>query len=309
MEEIAPSLAQWLAIFVKIFADAAAALPLIIALGLVAGRRGNGRFCLWASEKLLGLALPLSFAGPAYILLRYFSLLLPYNTRGASLLAPLLESSGMAYTSSIIAWTAGALALYLAQGALAPALFRHNAETDRYKLSFIKFPLALCLLAAFVFFLTFILLNWPFAGLPQNLDWPRAAMAVCRNAVRHYFMAFCPAGAIALLYAFHVYSGNCPASEAQKHNSLRWCAIWAAIGYLPYSLQKWGLALGLALRGNADSLMGSIASQILALSLLAMAIVCWFWLFFCKKQRAAIAWTAFGLFTGGSLCPFLAHYF
>ncbi len=64
-------LAQMSIAVLDLIMKAAAAMPLLTALGLVFGRRGNGIFCLWGCSRLGVLSIVLSFAGPVCILANY----------------------------------------------------------------------------------------------------------------------------------------------------------------------------------------------------------------------------------------------
>lgn len=286
---------------------AASALPLIALLSLIAGRRGNAAFSLWGGEKLISLALRLSPAIPLYILAAYLGVLLPIHSGVANLWKPLLHDAGMAYSSSLAVSLCGIVALLFARNRVTVAIRRLNGE--RYAISFIRSPLIFCFLAFFFLFLTFVLINWPFAGLPEGLDMDRAAMAVLRNGLRHYFMAFCPAGAVALLYCMHVFSQD-PASEARMKRGIRWCAAWAAAGYLPWSLQNWGITLGLGWRGGLQGAAATaIIAQTLALTAISLAIFCWLCIFIWQYKPKILGWVAFVLLFLKDILPWWARIF
>lgn len=296
---------QWLVAFAGIFANAAAALPLVISLGLVAGRRGNANFCLLASARLLNMALAISVAGILFFAGTYVFQLFALNAQ--NILTLILQPASLPWVSSLCVWIVGMTLLFSARAALALCASRGIVKADRYRLADLKIPLILCLGAALCFFATFLLVNWPFAGLPEGLSPDRAVMAIARNAARHYFMAFCPAGAIALVFAFNTEKNF--ASPAQFGNSIRWLAAWAAAGCLPHVMQSWGLLIGVWTGGNSLSAFGgytlSLWTHVGALCCLTVAMFCWLWLLLGKYRRPAIAWAALGLLVARESLPFV----
>lgn len=300
-----PALAQCIAAIFGIFYNAAAVFPLLTALGLLLGRRENGRFCLLCGEKALFLAQILALVGSGYFIAAYFSALAPYLARGGgNAISPLLERAGLPYVSCLVAWILGLVCIYAAKMALAPLISKFNVPYGGYATGFIKFPLIYCFLGALFFFATFMLINWPFAGLPQNMDWSTAAMAIFRNGCDHCFRAFCPAGAIGLLYALHVFLEG----SKRENGAIRWLAAWAAVGYIPWILQNWGYAIGVAMRGSASArIMSGMTGQVLALSFITAAIGCWIFIFISRRSRPFLAWLAFGLLVLKEISPFLAN--
>ncbi len=282
-----------------VFVNAAAALPLVTALGLIAGRRGNGAFCIAGNHLLLKYTLLLSICGAIYFPCSCFFQIMAF-TDNANPVAALGSLAGLPWTTSLAAWLCGmgllASGIHFLGGITPPA-------NDRYTIKFIKLPLICCLGSALCFFATYILINWPFAGLPAQLPWDRAIMAIFRNATRHYFMAFCPAGAIGLIVMLCSWAHlSSFATTAQCQSGRRWLAFWAAIGFLPNTLQKWGLIIGLAMSGNSGSL-DAMHVDIIAMILLSVAICCWFWLLLAKKARIWVAYAAFTLLLARTLVP------
>lgn len=248
---------------------AAAALPLIAALSLVAGRRGNGAFTLWGGKRLLALALLLAWAGPLWLAAGYLAETLHYGGSWDQILAPLLAVPGLPWSSACGVWLVGWLCIAVACSGVSVCAKR--LAEDRYRLRFIRLPLSFCLLAVASFFAAFILINWPFAGLPEGLDWERASMAVFRHASRNYFMALCPAGAIALLSLLV----HAPALDAEHGRiCVRWLAFWAVAGALPYTLVTWGSLVGLGFNANASIGQG-FRPQAYGLLFLTGALASW----------------------------------
>lgn len=254
-----------------LLAGAGASLPFIACLTLVAGRRGNGLFCLWGGYRLLYCALILASFGPVWIIGSYLADVAGYGTSVAQKLAPLFHNAGLPWSGSCMAWLAGWLAM-----ALACTLLRRELaafQGDSYRLAYVKMPLAGCLAACGLFIASYILINWPFAGLPADLSWERASQAIIRHAIRQYYMNFCSAGAFALIAALYA-CRNVPTE--QKITAVRWLGVWAAGGCLPGLVQSWGILMGLGASGRlAGTLSQGLWGQTAGLALLTIAFFCW----------------------------------
>lgn len=299
----ATTLLHWLLALLALMVYASAALPLIMALELIFGRRGNGRFCLFGTARLLDFALCLSISGLCYYPLSYLSQILVFDSR-VSLWAPFFSLPGMPWSSALLAWITGFLIL-MACRMLFPA--SPPGPQDKYPFKFIKKPFSALLGAAFCFWGSFMLVRWPFAGLPQGLDLERAALAIAHDAFRHYFMAFSPAGAFSLAYiAVNLRALEQTATAWQISMAFRWFAFWAALGYIPGLLQNWAVAMGLGYRGALSShLATSFFAQITGMSLLTAAIVCWAVAALKKEPLPLLAWLGLALLIFKESLPFI----
>ena len=81
---------------------------------------------------------------------------------------------------------------------------------------------------------------------------------------------------------------------------VRWCAVWAVAGCLPQLLERWGLALGLLLRGGGPAVPGNPHAahfQLAALALLTLACAAWAVLLVRREplRRLALAPLGFAL--------------
>lgn len=298
---------HWLLALLAIPAQAAAALPLIITLGLIAGRRGNGRFCLQCNFSLLNFCLILAPAGALAVFWDLCLQIPPRDNFWDGLGKACADFAGLPYTTTLLAWLCGYLLLLLARfWPPAPGLIDSR---DRLRMAPLKKTLALCLGATFCFFATFWLANWPFAGLPQGLEWDRAIMAIIRNAMRHYFVCFCPSGALALCYALDKFDKNPAFTPEQRRLGRRWLAVWAACGIFPGALTQWGLILGLALRGNlAGQLASGHAASFASLCCVSLAMICWISLIIAKSDRCYLAWAGLGLLIIRQSAPFIMKF-
>lgn len=299
-------IAQRLLDILELASKGAAALPLIIAMGLVFGRRGKGLFCLWGNFCLSKLALLLAFCGPIYFIGNYISQMLAINAQ--NFWGPFFSAAGMNYSLSLLLWLCGMLAFYFGTMALAAKLADPAfTSVEKYALANLKGVLWPMLLAALLFFLTFISSHWPFGGYPAEISRERVFMAIMRDAARGYFMAFAPAGAIACAYAVYCF--------AKKHNfdadlisaAIRWCALWAFVGYLPHFLQHLGILLGAGARANAfNNPQLHLWPQIFALALLFMGIFCFALLLFKKNAPRLLAYIGLCIFFCAQILPKIA---
>lgn len=277
-----------------LFAQVAATLPLIAALSIIAGRRGNGSLCLAGGRTLLKMGSIFAFAGVVWITVSYLVQVMPYHAGFAQMLAPLLLPAGMPWVSGMAAWLGGWLAAILALCALLPL------SSDKYPLKYARMPIFLALAAAFFYFASFILLIWPFAGLPQDMSWERAFMAIWRHASRSYFMGFCPAGAFALCL-LSLWRGRI--AIAQLPIATRWLAFWAMAGALPGAFSSWSLTLGAVIGGSAA---GNPQIQLYTLAIFTIAIGCWAFLIWKPAYMQALAWPALTLLIFKTSLPIVA---
>lgn len=306
----------WCAAVLGTVANAAATLPFMAALTLILGRRGHAAVCLRGARALAGLALWLSAAWPVLVLgdaLVRLSLTgdAPPTTR----LMVFFEPAGLGISASVAVWLAGALLVLSGRRACAAAAAALPPGADSYRLPAVGTPLALLLAGALCALAAFALRHWPFAGPPAGMDIWRAAAAVGKHACRSYFMALASGGALGLLLAARAArrggvsrrpdadARNLPAppSAAEAGGAVRWCALWAAVGYLPSCLEHWGLTLGLLLRGDAVPLAHSdhywALVQVVTLALLTLAMAAWMLLLFARAplRRLPLAWAGAAL--------------
>lgn len=263
-------MARGLAVILEICQTASAGLPLIITLGLIAGRRGNARFFLYGGKLCLNLAIFLAIAGIFYFPVAYYREIASFNQSAATIWKPFLEAPGLPWSTSAGAQIAGVLLLAAARFLLPGKL------GDSYPLRELKWTLGCCLAAALCLGATCFLINWPFAGYPPELSGERVFQAVFRNAVGRFFNDFCPAGALGALLALCIPSRQGLYSAKDKIMACRWMCVWAFAGYLPWLLQSWAIFIGVSLRGNPAAFgTGYIASHALVLGILSFALALW----------------------------------
>lgn len=283
----------------QLFMQAAAALPFIAALALIGGRRGNAQLCIAGSLGLLSFGLFCSAAGPLWLLLSYFQQVLPYHASLEQMLAPLFQPAGFAWSLSLVAWLAGWLAELLA------ALIAHRTlsalQQDRYVLKFVYGPMFTAFLAAMFFFCSFLLQIWPFAGLPEGMEWDRAAMAIWRHATRSYFLSLCPAGAFALAF-FQFQQGRFPGHAA--FIATRWLSFWAFAGALPTVVTGWGTNLGASMGGTGMTVPG-VSIQIYSLTCFTLALFCWAFLLWRPRYSRFLSLPAACLLLLKTCLPFM----
>ncbi|GEM_PF-1100552 len=224
---------QWASGILSIGMNAAAALPVILALTLLAGRRGNGRLCAAGARRLTRLTFGLGLLGPLLTAASLASTIISIGGSGSDISGlGLWDDAVLPYTTTVLAWIAGLCCLWLvtwmdrnsplatsqtsdvsgattggrssrghsarkARRATPPA--EGDAAADRLDTDALHGRLFLYLMAIACFFAAHALPNWSFSGPPQGLDWSRMVSAVLGTATHDYFTNFAPAGAVALL--------------------------------------------------------------------------------------------------------------
>lgn len=280
--------------------QAAAVLPLVAILTLIAGRRGNAQFCLWGGQALLGLCLTLAISGPVWVISSYLAEVLPYHARTPQMLAPLFRPEGFAWFGALIVWLGGWLAVFCA---FFPAKrLALSWRGENYALKQLITPIFFGLMASFLFFAAFIFERWPFAGLPEGLGWDRAIMAIGRHGMRACFSGFCPAGAIALAL-WPLWKNRL--ADSQVAIATRWLSFWAIAGAVPSVFSSWGMTLGASVKGAA---IPGLSIQLYALSLFTIAIGCWAYSLWKPRYLALLAWPALALLLLKTCLPIIVAY-
>lgn len=278
----------------------ATTLPLIMILALAMGRKENGAFCLFATLRLGYFTLWLSFTGPAYFTCSYLYTMIGMGNH--HFLDTFFLPAAMNYSISLLAWLAGMFLFYLAWINLREASARFGKHIDRYDLKTIKFAVMFLILSGFCYFMTFIIIHWPFAGYPASLTRERVIMAILRNGARNWFMALAPAGVLASIFA--VWKGNEQTGIATDTitGSIRWCAFWAFIGYLPVTLQNTGILIG-ASAGAYKNFVAGYYALITGVMLTLCGMACFALLLLRKKTPAWFAFPGLILYLGAKILP------
>ena len=192
---------QWIAAVLTLGASAASAMPVIIALTLATGRRGNASLSAQGAHTLARCAAGLAFLGPLLAVGGVLALLASVRSPQHMLdgISPWMPAM-LPYTTSVMAWLAGITCLlgYLVADRAAASV-QPKADQDYWQPGQIGLRMGLALLAALFFFMAQVLPNWPFSGLPQGLTMANVAWAVLSSTLHEYFTALAPAGSIALL--------------------------------------------------------------------------------------------------------------
>lgn len=269
----------------ELVCNAIAASPLIIACGLLAGRRANSDLALKGNLFFGKIAAYTGFIPALYFAISFIIQVRALPIQPQSLLSLAFSPPGMPWTSSAIIACCAWVTLILALGSLRNVLFIEG--TGLYSFHSVKKPILLYLASACLFLLSFFLSSYPFAGLPQGLSFGKALFAITRHAGRQFFMALSPAGALAVLTAF-IFFKNSELTPEVKRICIRWTSLWAAMGYIPYLVQAWGLLIGISLRSAGPASVG-LSLQIANLALCTASTGCWAYLFFKPAPKAAIA--------------------
>ena len=275
---------QWIAAVLTLGASAASALPVIIALTLATGRRGNARLSALGAHTLARCAALLAFLGPLLSVGGVLALLA--GVRGTQHMldgiSPWMPAM-LPYTTAVLAWLAGITCLlgYLVAD---KAATQPKAGQDYWQPGQIGLRIGLSLLAALCFFVAQVLPNWPFSGLPQGITMSDVALAVLSSTLHEYFTALAPAGSVALLVlSFKTATGSAALAPEDEQRAARWCALWAMVGFIPRCIDRWGLVIGISLRSGP--LPQGVAEQAMGLVPTTLAIACWVALFVLRAPR------------------------
>lgn len=278
-------------------------LPIIILLGLAAGRRGRGRLCLDANRVLLLFALIASPIVPAHIFGSYLLQILPILPPGGDWLAPLFTSAGFSFLSSIFCGLLGCVCLLCAFLWLRIPAARPLFQ-DKYTLGYVAGPMLWCLAAAFFYIGVFWLINWPFAGAPAGMSTDRLLFVIGRNAMHAYFTTLAPAGSIGLVCStFYHFTGL-----ENRKLALRWLACWAGAGYLPHTITALGLIIGIAVRGEfLGALSLGLSEQLWITGATCLAIIFCARIIWAKKTGKTLIWMIFLLLLFRASAHFLLN--
>lgn len=278
--------------------QAAASLPIVAALTLVAGRRGEARAALYGASLLANFGVCLASLATPYYLASYLREVLHFNAPWRQMLAPLLSAPGMPWLSATLAWLAGLI--FFAFGAWRAAKKRAGFSADKLPVKNLKSEFASLLAAGACFFASFILINWPFAGLPEGLAQDQAYMAIFRKGFRDYFLAFCPAGALSLT-AFNYFARTWPPRLMPQ--AARWLSFWALAGCAPTLLIAWGTITGLSMRGSG--VLARMSGHISALFCLSAALCLWAFILWKPKFWRPLGLAACAALIASALAPIM----
>ena len=266
-------LIYWLGNLQALFAQTAQALPFLILMTLLAGRKGNAALCLWGGRQLLRLDL---FC--AALSLPLFPLMLLLEALRQPQMPPLADLLAQPATVALLAWLPATLLLW---GLLRAS--RHWPDaTDQaitaYRASDLRLTLWGCLLALLLFLLGSLLATGLLLAPPQGMERSNFVLLQIRQALHLLFRYLSLAGGAALLWLWHLRHRAPLADERQFSLAVRWCAVWAVAGYLPSILDFWSTLLAALLRSLRSGIPFDIMPQMnaLALSVLAaLAIISW----------------------------------
>ncbi|OXS29145.1 MAG: hypothetical protein BCS36_13950 [Desulfovibrio sp. MES5] len=335
---------QWASNILNIGMSAAAALPVIMALTLLAGRRGNARLCILGTQRLTRLALGLGLLGPLLTAADLAATLISLGGSSSLLNSlSLWDDAVLPYTTTVLAWIGGLCCLWIVayldgrsplaaglpdedmpaaknsagtaskgrstcKARRAPAPVEGSGKSDQLAGEAMRGRLCLYLMAAICFFCAQVLPNWSFSGPPQGMEWGRMVSAVLGAATHNYFTCFAPAGAFALLTLsfFHRKGAPFPA-VVDLEKAVRWCALWALIGYIPRCIDRWGLFIGFSFSGQ--SLPDWLTPQVAGLVPLTLAVICWAILFTARSRLRMLwlNWLALALLVVRQSLPFIMY--
>lgn len=280
-------LIYWLGNLQALLAQTAQALPFLILMTLLAGRKGNAALCLWGGRQLLRLDL---FC--AALSLPLFPLMLLLETLRQPQMPPLADLLVQPASVALLAWLPATLLLW---GLLRAS--RHWPDaTDpaitAYRTSDLRLTLWGCLLALLLFLLGSLLSTGLLLEPPQGMERSNFILLQIRQALHLLFRYLSLAGGAALLWLWYLRHRAPLMDERAFTLAVRWCAVWAVVGYLPSIIDFWSTLLAALLRSLHSGVPFDIMPQMNALILsvlAALAIISWsVFLYRPRKARSLV---------------------
>lgn len=280
-------LIYWLGNLQAMLAQTAQALPLVILMTLLAGRRGNAALCLWGGRQLLRLDLLC-----AAISLPLFPLMTLLDALRQTQTPALAELLARPASVALLAWLPATLLLW---GLLRAS--RHWPDVaapsvTAYRTSDLRLTLWGCLLALLLFLLGSLLSTGLLLTPPQGMERSDFILLQIRQGLHLLFRYLSLAGGAALLLLWYLRHRPPMTDDTQFALAVRWCAVWAVVGYLPSIIDLWSTLLAVLLRSLGSGISFDLMSQMPALTLsvlAALAIISWsVFLFRPQKARSLI---------------------
>ena len=192
-------LIYWLGNLQALLAQTAQALPFLILMTLLAGRKGNAALCLWGGRQLLRLDL---FC--AALSLPLFPLMLLLETLRQPQMPPLADLLVQPASVALLAWLPATLLLW---GLLRAS--RHWPDaTDpaitAYRTTDLRLTLWGCLLALLLFLLGSLLSTGLLLEPPQGMERSNFILLQIRQALHLLFRYLSLAGGAALLWIWYL---------------------------------------------------------------------------------------------------------
>lgn len=266
-------LIYWLGNLQALLAQTAQALPFLILMTLLAGRRGNAALCLWGGRQLLRLGLLC-----AAVALPLFPLMLLPEALRRPQMPPLADLLVQPAVVALLAWLPATLLLW----ALLRAS-RHWPDTadpgiTAYRTGDLRLTLWGCLLALLLFLLSSLLSTGLLLDPPQGMQRSDFILLQIRQGLHLLFRYLSLAGGAALLRLWQLRHQRPLTDDRTFSLAVRWCAVWAVVGYLPSIIDLWSTLLAALLRSLHSGIPFDILPQMhaLVLSVLAaLAIIGW----------------------------------
>ena len=135
-----------------------------------------------------------------------------------------------------------------------------------------------CLLALLLFLLGSLLSTGLLLEPPQGMERSNFILLQIRQALHLLFRYLSLAGGAALLWIWYLRHRTPLTDERAFTLAVRWCAVWAVVGYLPSIIDFWSTLLAALLRSLHSGVPFDIMPQMNALILsvlAALAIISW----------------------------------
>ena len=267
----------------QLLAGTALALPLVLALTLVAGRRSHGRLCLWGGARLARLCLAVALAGCVYYWF-YYSLVFGIEPGPPAALADAMRNN---LYLAVGCWAAGLACVYLGYKKVAsfPKLGDQTPlEESHYELAGVMPTLLLGLAACVCFTVAFFSLEGVFGTPPQGMDQTTYLLTLLRKTLHSAFGDLSLAGGAGVAIVCLLRDRKELETPAHFEKAARWCALWGVIGFLPGCIDQWSSHIvdDIFLNVPTSSVIGALRSPLLFRTLF---MLCWL-LVFCRPGLA-----------------------
>lgn len=234
----------------QVIAGTALAMPALLLLALIAGRRGHAASCLWGAARLARAGFALAAAGCVYFWF-YYSLVFGIEPGPPAAAAEALRA-GLWLAVGLWLAGVGCTWLILKRSETFPVPAAPDADSGislekgappaeaRLELGDLQPVPWLCLAAVLLFIGAMFSLGGIFAAPPQGMEADTYIRTLARSALHAAFSDISLAGGAALALLWMLRDRPQLADEATFCAAARWCAIWACVGFFPGVIDHWG---------------------------------------------------------------------
>lgn len=269
---------------IELLENAGAIMPLVILLTLIADNKKKVLLPEHFPITAIKINMLVSLAALAGMIWQAFSLLENLAPDGADMRTALCQPAFLPWTASCVLWCLGCLCLL----ALISAGKRSGESSGGTRHLGSQSSICVASIAAAAsFFCAFMVINWPFAGLPAGMSFSRAFFTIFKNAFHGCYAGFTPAGAILLSLCAHMLQKSAIfLKQPEKTDcAVRWFAFWGIAGSFPHWIQNCGFIIGLAFHYGLSE---NMAWKACTLGMMTISIACWVAIFVMGRKHLLI---------------------